>query len=172
LKSTRVADLFQNQAGDSLLLPGWNQTAEDVTVAFRLPTHFQSGHVSVLFGHDEIAISIGGKEMLQSQLYAPVKPADCIWTLTEGSFLTCSENQRERKRHWPHVFHLDDGVDEALDPSEVAEFCSRLTLFDQMPGSARGNRSGPADDVDEELSWTADYIVISTIRRKCVVRRS
>jgi hypothetical protein len=144
----------------------WNQTAEDVTLAFRLPTHSQSAHVSVLFAHDEIAISIGGKEMLQSQLYAPVKPADCIWTLTEGSLLTCYLGKETEGHRWPHIFHVDDGVDEALDPSEVAEFASRLTRFDQAPGSTRGNRSDPADDEDEELSGSEDSIVMSTVPRE------
>ncbi|KAJ3089743.1 NudC domain-containing protein 1 [Quaeritorhiza haematococci] len=138
----------------------WTQSEEDVTIHVRLPKMVLKSEVKCDFQPSSIKLRIvqaatkqsldvfasaaGGQEV--AQLYHPIIPSECLWTIEKNRLLTLHLTKSTRRHRWPHVFAQDDGVLESLDPNEIAEFRDKLERFtssssDELMEIDSGSRS-------------------------------
>ena len=148
----------------------WTQDASDITVQFILSPdtlrsaiscQFNNTHLSLIVRDDQDKISYPFRK-----LWSQVRADDCTWTLESGGTLTLFLNKQDQHTRWPHLFDIDDGVMETLDPAELAAITERLEKFTANDANNNPTVQNPvATDMDEDIDDKGEPILFAVYDR-------
>ncbi|KAI9348308.1 hypothetical protein DFJ73DRAFT_440680 [Zopfochytrium polystomum] len=144
----------------------WYQTATDVTIVIALPLPLTARRVRCVMtatGGVTLSIPTGATSTSLSHssnlagfpggpFYDAISPSDSLWTLEEGGrVLSLHIHKRHAGTRWPHLWALESnsesdesgyGVEETVDPSEVASFLERMEMYTSGTDGEGGSRVG------------------------------
>ncbi|TFK52533.1 hypothetical protein OE88DRAFT_1412631 [Heliocybe sulcata] len=146
----------------------WTQTEDTVSLAFPLPTSMPTSSIKVAFSPRSLSVLAPSLRYPAKTLWGPINPTQSLWTFdreadTRGGWglLTVHLDKRDVGTRWPQVFEKEDGVQESLDPSEVAGILEAMEKFTSVVeenqksqaegGLGTGVPSLARDEYDEEV---------------------
>ncbi|KAG2221860.1 hypothetical protein INT45_003574 [Circinella minor] len=134
----------------------WTQDNTDITVQFILSPNTPKSAISCQFNNTHLSLIVRDDQNEISypfrKLWSLVKADDCTWTLESDGTLTLFLNKQDQHTRWPHIFDIDDGVMETLDPAKLAEITERLEKFTGNDANNNPTVQNPvATDMDEDI---------------------
>ncbi|RKO91785.1 hypothetical protein BDK51DRAFT_47492 [Blyttiomyces helicus] len=142
----------------------WMQTSEDLTVTIPLTRGVQKQSISCSYTRSSVRLNVTDHAditaLFAAPLFAGIDPAECVWTLEADGVLTLELQKEHVGTRWTHLFENDDGVAEAVDPSELAEFRERLEKYtsDRVePGPENGGAEYAMQESVTDRSEPVDF---------------
>ncbi|KAI8366627.1 uncharacterized protein BYT42DRAFT_549719 [Radiomyces spectabilis] len=127
----------------------WMQDDSEISMEFAIPVGVSKNAVTCNFTRDHLSLIVQEKNFTLSypfrKLWSAIRPDESTWTIdsTAGK-LTVSLAKHDEHTRWPHVFEMDDGNLEKVDPSRLQTIAERLEKF--------------TSDVDEENPPTTAFV--------------
>ncbi|KAK9728361.1 hypothetical protein K7432_001151 [Basidiobolus ranarum] len=110
----------------------WTQTSEDVTVCFKLQLPTSKKEIMCNISKENLSLRLSTSPTPcyeETRFFDHIISSESVWTIEDNSLLTLHLQKGNQKTRWSHVFEMDDGVPETLDPSEFAEIKERLEKY-------------------------------------------
>ncbi|ORX92570.1 hypothetical protein K493DRAFT_338731 [Basidiobolus meristosporus CBS 931.73] len=110
----------------------WTQTSEDVTVCFKLPLPTSKNEILCSIQKEALSLKVlssSTPSYENARFFDHIVPYESLWTIEDNHLLTLHLQKGNQKTRWSHVFEVDDGVAETLDPNEFAEIKERLEKY-------------------------------------------
>jgi hypothetical protein len=164
----------------------WNQTSDEVSVVFPLPTSVNVRDIKVVFRPNSVSMMVSGSNDSQHKLPIPqldmVKLWDDIdagtstwtWEKTDGDkgqfgLLALHLEKKHEDTRWTHLLKQDDNpnlkkefldVDETLDRSELARITEAMEKFTQEVAAGSSGDNGGFNQrsslIGDELDMDVD----------------
>lgn len=106
----------------------WYQTSEDLTISINLPSQIQKDQLNCWLKSETLELEYNSDSMKNSW-FGPIIASESYWTLENSQYLTIYLQKLNEKTKWPHLFLVDDGNLETLDPSELREISEKLEKY-------------------------------------------
>ncbi|TPX62194.1 hypothetical protein PhCBS80983_g00654 [Powellomyces hirtus] len=148
----------------------WYQTGQDITVSIRLPAQVTKKDIYCVFTPTSLkcrTLRPSEHTLLESKLFDTIVPSECIWTLEDEdqTMLTLYLQKTHEGTRWSHLWDHedDDGVEETLDPAELAAFAQALDKYTaddappETPALAMDTASRPMQNAMTEPSEDVDF---------------
>ncbi|KAJ3295476.1 NudC domain-containing protein 1 [Borealophlyctis nickersoniae] len=139
----------------------WMQTPEDITIAVRLPHPTLKKDIHCKFRKDSLLVEVRPPTemtVFDHILFADIIPEECTWTLEDNRVLTLYLQKTSTQGRWMQLWDVDeksDGVDETMDPSEMANIMERMEKYTSE--SEEYGWGGPMQNVGTERSEDVDF---------------
>ncbi|XP_063780572.1 nudC domain-containing protein 1 isoform X2 [Pseudophryne corroboree] len=105
----------------------WQQTAEDVTMTFRLPDGTTKEDVKVQFSPYNLSISLKEQDsFLKGQLYSLIDPESSIWTVKDERSIEVTMDKRDTGCMWTELIVGDKQGEYIADPVQCAAISQQL----------------------------------------------
>ncbi|XP_073446292.1 nudC domain-containing protein 1 isoform X1 [Dendrobates tinctorius] len=131
----------------------WQQTAEDVTVTFRLPDDITKEHVNIQFSPDHVSISLKEQDpFLKGQLYSRIDHECSTWIIKDERSVEVTLVKRDDGCMWPEVIVGDKQGEFVADSAQcaaIAEQLMHLTSEDLNPDPEREKPPCNAQELEE-----------------------
>nr|POE85142.1 protein bobber 1 [Quercus suber] len=108
------ATIPHNDASSGLDLENysWTQTLEEVTLNVPVPTGTKSRSVVCEIKKNHLKVGLKGQPpMIDGELFRPVKPDDCCWSIEDQSAISILLTKHEKMEWWKSIVKGDPEID-------------------------------------------------------------
>nr|XP_018899756.1 PREDICTED: nudC domain-containing protein 1 [Bemisia tabaci]XP_018899757.1 PREDICTED: nudC domain-containing protein 1 [Bemisia tabaci] len=140
-----------NQNGTKKVEYYWQQTSDDITIWFNIPSDTLSNQISVNVQDSELKVKCVDRVLLQGSLHSSVSENLTTWTLDKNK-LEVNLSKYELGLMWPCVIRNNLNGEEIMDPELVQEIHERLAhLCSETEVKAKdiGDMCAPTFNMDQ-----------------------
>ncbi|KAI8142198.1 hypothetical protein BJV82DRAFT_645005 [Fennellomyces sp. T-0311] len=145
----------------------WTQDDADITAQWTLQPSTPKSDISCQINSTHISLVVRGQDVSYPfrKLWSTLNADESTWTLESDGTLTLFLSKQDENTRWPHLFDIDDGVLETLDPAKLAEITERLEKFTATAGNEPSVQNPVATDMDEDIDDRGEPVRFAVYNR-------